>query len=426
MNNTLIAPIRFNKIFHNANESKNRYRVFKGGAGSGKSVNVAQDYITKLSDPAYKGANLLVIRKVAETNRHSTFAELIKAVKNIFGEYAKNYWVIPEGSNCNLYLKSKITGSEVMFAGCNNSEAIEKMKSVTFANGNLTWIWVEEASEILQSDFEILDDRLRGLLDNPNLFFQITLTFNPVKCWIKGRFFDVPDSEAFISESTYRDNKFIDLGYYKRMESRRERDPAGARIYADNQWGELEGLIFTNWEVRDFDKTQIGDRVFGQDFGFTHANAILDVGFSVDDVYICDEIYEYEKDMADIIQIANARGLDKRRRMWCDSAEPDRIRMWVKAGYNAVAVNKGGNSGSVQAQIEWLKGTADKNKVVKRMIYIHPDCLNTAKEIQSYQRKKDTKTNTFLEEPLDIFDDAMAALRYAIEDKRKQRRAAGG
>ena len=40
-----------------------------------------------------------------------------------------------------------------------------------------------------------LDDRLRGNLDdvNPNLFYQITMTFNPVSAthWIKARYFDV-------------------------------------------------------------------------------------------------------------------------------------------------------------------------------------------------------------------------------------------
>lgn len=418
MNSAVLkSELKYNKIFAAANESRHRYRVFKGGAGSGKSVNVGQEYVTNMSDPAFKGANLLVVRKVAETNRQSTFAELSKAIYRTFGKYAKNYWVIPEGSNCNLYLKSKITGGEIKFAGCNDTDAIEKLKSITFTNGNLTWIWIEEASEIQAEHFEILDDRLRGILENPNLFYQITLTFNPVKCWIKGRFFDNPDSDAFISESTYRDNKFIDEAYYKRMEKRRERDPAGAAIYADNQWGELEGLIFTNWEVKEFDKSQITDRYYGQDFGFTHANAILDIGFSVEDIYICNEIYEFEKDMADIIQIANQRGFDKRRRMWCDSAEPDRIRMWQKAGYNAQAVKK--EPGSVQAQIEWIKGIVSKDKVLKRTIYIHPDCVNTKKEIEQYQRKKDSKTNTFLEEPLDVFDDAMAALRYGIEGKRK-------
>ena len=70
------AAARFNPVFRQVNEWRGRYRILKGSAGSGKSVNIAQDYIAKLSDPIYAGANLLVVRKVEETNRDSTFAEL--------------------------------------------------------------------------------------------------------------------------------------------------------------------------------------------------------------------------------------------------------------------------------------------------------------------------------------------------------------
>ncbi len=34
-----------------------------------------------------------------------------------------------------------------------------------FDKGKLTWIWVEEATELYEADVDILDDRLRGSLD---------------------------------------------------------------------------------------------------------------------------------------------------------------------------------------------------------------------------------------------------------------------
>ena len=74
------ASAQFNPVFRPVNEWRGRYRILKGSAGSGKSVNIAQDYIAKLSDPAYTGANLLVVRKIEETNRDSTFAELQAAI----------------------------------------------------------------------------------------------------------------------------------------------------------------------------------------------------------------------------------------------------------------------------------------------------------------------------------------------------------
>ena len=105
--------------------------------------------------------------------------------------------------------------------------------------------------------------------------------------------------------------------------------------------------------------------------------------------------------------------------MWCDSAEPDRIKTWRGAGYRAKGVDKGGSSGSVKAQIDWLKGTADKNHTIHRRIYVAPHCVNTIKELQQWKWKKDEKTGEYLDEPVPFQDDAMAALRYGIEGWRK-------
>ena len=59
-----LRTVPLNGGFRRANETKRRYRVLMGSAGSGKSVNVALDFVAKLSDPAYRGANRLVVRKL--------------------------------------------------------------------------------------------------------------------------------------------------------------------------------------------------------------------------------------------------------------------------------------------------------------------------------------------------------------------------
>lgn len=413
------TTLQLNPCFREINSSKKRYRVFKGGAGSGKSTNVANMLIKKLSNPEYAGCNLLCVRKVEASNRDSTLAELIKAIKVIYGDNASRIWKFPENRTSSMFCKCNITGSEIVFRGCNTSEDIEKIKSITFVNGKLTDIWIEEATEILEPDFNKLDDRLRGILPD-GLFYQINLTFNPISSthWLKRRFFDMPDENAITSHSTYEDNRFIDNAYRIRMRDRKERDPEGYKIYALGEWGEIGGLILTNWEVMDFDTSTIEKRRYGQDFGFNHANAILDVGFKDDNLYICREIYEKGKDMNDIITIADNQGWSKTIKMWCDSAEPDRILMWQKRGYNAEGVKKG--TGIVKGQIDWLKGIVSKDKVENRRIYIHPSCINTIKEIQQWRWKLDNKSNTYLDEPVDLFDDAMAALRYSIEDFRSK------
>jgi len=407
--NVLNVPVGFNPGFKIVNECKKRYRVLKGSAGSGKSVNIAQDYIIKLGDKKYKGANLMVVRKVDDTNRDSTFAELQAAIFKIYGQYYEKYWKI---TTSPLALESKVTGNKVIFRGCNDAKAIEKIKSVSFKKGKLVWIWIEEATELTVDAVDILDDRLRGDLSfNPNLYYQMTFTFNPISAthWIKSRYFDKEDPDVLAHHSTYRENRFIDDGYRRRMERRKIEDPEGYRIYGLGEWGEVGGLILTNYTIHDFDTNlnNFDDNYLCQDFGFNHANAIYNLSYKDDEIYIFNETYLYEKDTQEIINSVDGK-YDKTLEMWCDSAEPDRIKMWKKAGYRAKGVSKDKNS--VHAQIDFLKG---------HKIHIHPSCIWAIKEINQWKWKKDEKLGVYLDEPVAFFDDAMAAIRYGIERIRR-------
>lgn len=398
--------IKANRIFKDPDQSQKRYIVMKGSAGSGKSVDTAQHYILRLmSDP---GRNLLCVRKSDVTNRDSTFAELQGAIFRMFGEQYKKYWYI---NSSDMRLECIANHNQIFFRGVNDEKQREKLKSVAVKRGKLTDVWIEEATELTQSDFEIIDDRLRGELPKGQ-FYQIRLTFNPVSSshWIKKHFFDRADSDVFTHHSTYKDNRFIDDAYYRRMERRKEVDPDGYRIYGLGEWGEVGGLILTNYVVEDFDTSpeQFDYMVNSQDFGYNHADCIGEVGFKDGELYLCREIYEFEKDTGELIELADKRGFNKSLTMWCDSAEPDRIKMWRKAGYKARGVKKEPNS--VRAQIDYLK---------LHKIHIHPSCINTIKEIQQWKWKKNEKTNEYLDEPVNFFDDAMAMLRYSIEEERK-------
>lgn len=241
--------VYFNPIFKQANETRCRYRCMRGSAGSGKSVNIAQDYILKLMNPKYKGANLLVIRKIGDWNRQSTYSELVSAINRICGSMADFYWDIGKSS---LALRCKTTGNEVLFRGMKDDKQREGVKSVTFTRGKLTWIWAEEATELEENDIDILDDRLRGKLINENLYYQITLSFNPVSAthWIKAKYFDTPRVSIFTHKSTYQDNLFIDPAYSERMMMRKEQDPEGYRVYGLGEWGLLGGQFFSNFSEK--------------------------------------------------------------------------------------------------------------------------------------------------------------------------------
>lgn len=397
--------VKLNKVFKEANQTRCRYRVLMGSAGSGKSVNVATDYILKLSDPEYKGANLLVVRETETSHKDSTYAELVSAIDRL-GQI--KLWNI---KSTPLMLENKITGNTVIFRGCADERSRQRIKSITVKQGKLCWVWVEEAFEVAKSSIDLIDDRLRGELPD-NLYYQITLTFNPVNAhsYLKTEFWDYKSPDIFTCHSTYLDNRFIDEAYSRRMERRKELDPEGYRVYGLGEWGETGGLILTNYRIEDISQSfESYDKiVYAQDFGYNHANCILEVGFKDDEIYILRELYVHEKDTNEIIELAEKMNFDKSRVMYCDSAEPDRIKMWKRAGYHAVGAKK--EQGSVKAQIDYLK---------QHKIHIHGSCLNTIKEIQQWKWEKDKNTGEYLDEPVDFMDDAMAALRYSIEPYRR-------
>ena len=95
--------------------------------------------------------------------------------------------------------------------------------------------------------------------------------------------------------------------------------------------------------------------------------------------------------------------------MYCDSAEPDRIKTWRSAGYKAVAAKKG--AGSVAGQIDFLKG---------RRLVIDGSCVNLIRELAEWRWMRDPVGGGFIDVPAPSADDAIAALRYSTEHFRSR------
>ena len=123
-----------------------RYLVLKGGGGSGKSIFAGRKVLERaVNEPGHR---FLVCRKVARTLRESCFKQLL-------GQLAEFYPDSGYKANKSDLTISFQNGSEIIFAGLDD---VEKLKSIY----NITGIWIEEASELLEGDFNQLDIRLRG------------------------------------------------------------------------------------------------------------------------------------------------------------------------------------------------------------------------------------------------------------------------
>ena len=221
----------FNKGFIPYLDNDKRYLVFYGGAGSGKSFFICERYIYKMLKSTR--FNLLVVRKTGKSNRDSTFA-LFKQVISKWG-LSKHFKV----NESDLRIKCLLNGNEIVFAGLDD---VEKLKSITFSKGELTDVWIEEASEVLEADFNQLDVRLRGKGTKK----QIVISFNPIDInhWLKKRFFDRKEDNIEVYHSTYKDNEFLDDDYKRLLESYKETDEYYYNVYCLGQWGVLGKTVF--------------------------------------------------------------------------------------------------------------------------------------------------------------------------------------
>ena len=227
--NIKISKKVFNDVYLPYLDNTDRYLVFYGGGSSGKSYFIAERYIYKLIHP--KRCNLLIVRQTGDTNRKSTFPLLKQVISN---------WNLAEHFKVNesdMRIVCKLTGNEVAFAGLDD---VEKIKSITFANGELTDIWVEEATETQEADVNQLKVRLRGGKSKK----QMVLSFNPINIqhWIKGHFID--SGLATVCFSTYKDNKFLTDDDRKALEDLKRTDEYTYNVYCLGQWGILGKTVF--------------------------------------------------------------------------------------------------------------------------------------------------------------------------------------
>ena len=227
--NIKISKKVFNEVYLPYLNNTDRYLVFYGGGSSGKSYFIAQRYIYKLIHP--DRCNLLVVRQTGDTNRKSTFPLLKQVISN---------WNLSQHFKINesdMRIKCLLTKNEVAFAGLDD---VEKIKSITFENGELTDIWVEEATECQEADINQLKVRLRGGKSKK----QMVLSFNPINIqhWIKRHFID--SGLATVCFSIYRDNKFLSDDDRKALEDLQYVDLYTYEVYCLGKWGILGKTVF--------------------------------------------------------------------------------------------------------------------------------------------------------------------------------------
>ena len=408
----MTSPLRISTVvgggYNSFWNSRKRYRVLKGGKGSKKSTTTALNLIFRLLK--YPEANILVVRAVMNTHRDSTFAQLKWAQEKLGVSHLFKNNVSP------LEMTYIPTGQKILFRGFDD---VLKLASTTVDKGYLCWVWIEEAYEILsESDFEKLDLSVpRGNIPD-YLFKQTTLTFNPWSegHWLKKRFFDTPHDDVDTYSTNYLCNEFLDKTDIAVFERMREENARRYAVAGLGEWGIAEGLVYENWEVKDFDWRTVGfsekkkkdtswqyRAFFGLDYGYTNDPTAF-ICFLANpltkEIYVFDEIYKTKMLNSDIAEEIKKKGFAKEL-IRADAAEPKSNDDLRRLGLQRL-------NPSVKGKDSVTNGIA---AIQEYKIYVHPSCKNTLAELGSYCWKKD-KINV----PEDKNNHLMDAMRYAFYD----------
>lgn len=391
--------------------SRNFYRVCKGSRGSKKSKTTALNFIKRIMKHSW--ANLLVVRRFSNTLLQSAYTDLKWAINRLG---VAHLWKTNESLPELTYLP---TGQKIIFRGLDNPL---KITSITVEVGILCWAWFEEAFEIETEDkFRTVVESIRGSYPADDFFKQITVTFNPwsERHWLKRVFFDekTKEDDTFALTTTFRVNEWLDEQDKKRYESLYRTNPRRARIVCDGEWGIADGLVYDNFEVRDFDAAKMvemfQETFHGLDFGYTHdptafVSGVVDVENEV--IYIYDEHYEKGMSNKMIADMLKRKGYEKTM-IIADSAEPKSIDEIRSLGVRRIVGAQKGKD-SIMTGVQYIQNFR---------IVIHPKCVNFITEINNYTFQKD-RNGKSVNKPIDDFNHLQDAFRYGMERIRMQKR----
>jgi phage terminase large subunit len=172
-------------------------------------------------------------------------------------------------------------------------------------------------------------------------------------------------------------------------------------VYGEGKLGEVEGRIFTGWQIIDEIPHEARLERYGLDFGYTNDPTACIAIYRYNGGFILDEVI-YQKGLSNK-QIADMLQNVDKAIVRADSSEPKSIDEISSYGVYIVPAAKGG--GSVNTGIQYVQG--QRISVTKRSV-------NIIKEYRNYMWESD-KMGKILNVPIDGFNHAMDAIRYGFE-----------
>jgi phage terminase large subunit len=343
--------------------------INQGGTSSGKTYAILQVLITI----ALRSSKSLVISIVSETLPHLKRG----AMRDFFTIIEPIYNPALHNKTDSIY---HLNNSKIEFFPADDES---KMKG---ARRDI--LFINEANNVSKSAFDQLEPRTRVCT---------FIDFNPTH-WFYAHELQNEKGVSFL-KSTYKDNHKLDAKIIGSIESRKEKDPNWWRVYGLGEIGMIEGVVFSNWQqIESFPE---GNFWCGLDFGYTNdPSALVRVMLKGDDLYVDEVLYQTGMQNPDLARFMKD-SLPKYTEVFADSAEPKSIDEIYAYGVNIHPVRKGKDS--IMQGIDVLHRY--NLKITKRS-------TNLIKELRNYSWMKD-KEGRYMNKPIDLFNHALDALRYA-------------
>ena len=397
----VISPA-FVEALHKFEENIFTEYVFSGGRGSTKSSFISLKIIELIKNNPE--LNAVIVRQVANTLRHSVFAQIQWAIASL---------ELTEEFKCTyspLEITYKPTGQKIYFRGADEPT---KLKGIKVKSGYLGILWFEELDQFKGPEAvrTIEQSVVRGG-DKAYIF----KSFNPPKTannWAN-KYVKVPKKNRYFNHSNYTQvpKKWLGKAFIEEAEHLKE---INLKSYEHEYLGIANGNggnVFDNVIIREItdDEIDVFDRIYmGVDWGWFPDPWVWNKMYynpSQNKLYIYDEARENKKSNKDTYEIlVNEKGVTPADIITCDSAEKKSIQDYKNYGLSARGARKG--PGSVDYSMKWL---VSLNEIVIDNIR----CPYTATEFLEYEYER-TKDGEVISGYPDKENHHIDAVRYALE-----------
>ena len=222
-----MPELRINSTFHDCLFTPKRYVHSFGGRGSGKSHQEALGFIIRLLQPQFFRG--VLVRNIGDTIRNSQF----RVICDLIEKHGLGHLISINESRLEFHCA--MTGNSIISRGLRKSKKTDTAVFKSIADP--THVWIEEAEEIDEEDFNKIDGSVR----KKDAGCQIRLTYNTniePDHWIRKKWHDPKREDAFYLFTTYRDNlDNLDTDYIVSREAMRDRDPERYAVEVLGQWG---------------------------------------------------------------------------------------------------------------------------------------------------------------------------------------------